>query len=154
MSHTLKKAPINLDNYLPYLVNRLGGELVEWYVDRALRDRDLTIGAGRVLAVLHEKGRQRLTDLSDLTTIETSTLSRLVTRLVSRGLVKRARRVTNSREISVELSSKGHALTEELIPSGLELEAAASLGISQRDLAIVKRSLRKMHENVSKSRCS
>lgn len=139
---------LNLSDYLPYLINRFGVTLVLWFSEQALSGHKLTIAMWRVLAVLADNDRLRLTDLSNLTSIEPSTVSRIVTRLVSLGLVRRTRRATNNREVSVELTSKGLTVTADLIPMARDLERVAISGISKRDLAIVKNALKKMHENL------
>jgi len=85
----------------------------------------------RVMAVLASTGGQRQIDLADLTSIDSSTLSRLVTRLVRLGLVTRTRSTSSNREVAVKLSPKGGALVAQLIPIGLEFESARD----RRDIA-------------------
>jgi putative tryptophan/tyrosine transport system substrate-binding protein len=46
------RANLNLDNYLPYLVNRVGSALVASMIKDALTEHDLSIAMWRVLAVL------------------------------------------------------------------------------------------------------
>ena len=83
-----------------------------------------------------------------MTSIEVSTLSRLVGRLVRMGLVTRSRSEKSSREVVVELSGKGRALVERLIPIAKELEQTASADMPAKDMAVVKRALRRMYENL------
>jgi MarR family transcriptional regulator, organic hydroperoxide resistance regulator len=140
---------LNLSDYLPYLINRVGFALVERFSADALAERGLTIAMWRVLAALSHNGSQRQIDLSNLTTIEVSTLSRLVTRLVRDGLVSRTRNSANSREVAVELTAKGRTIVAQMIPVALGLEEIAARGLPKSDLAVVKRSLRRMHENLA-----
>ena len=72
---------LDLDNYLPYLVNRVGTIIADQWGGEQLAPYRLSIAMWRVMAVLASKGGQRQIDLADLTSIEVSTLSRLVTRL-------------------------------------------------------------------------
>lgn len=144
------KQHLDLSNYLPYLVNRLGAALVEWFSENALGDRNLSIAMWRVFAVLENENSQRLTDLSHRTSIEISTLSRLVTRLEAMALVQRKRKASNNREVVIELNSRGLAMASAMIPVALELEHAAVSGVSKKDLAAVKRVLRTMHENLTR----
>jgi DNA-binding MarR family transcriptional regulator len=106
----------------------------------------------RVLAALSNRGEQRQIDLVDMTSIDASTMSRLVTRLVRLGLVTRARSKTSSREVVIALSGKGSALVQRLIPIARELERAASAEISARDMAVVKRVLRQIYSNLADGR--
>jgi DNA-binding MarR family transcriptional regulator len=105
-----------------------------------------------VLAALPNNGGQRQVDLSGMTAIDVSTMSRLVGRLVRMGLVTRSRSEKSSREVVVTLSGKGQALVERLIPIAKELERTASADISAKDLAVAKRALRRMYENLSRGR--
>jgi len=140
---------LDLSNYLPYLVNRFGAALVKWFSENALRGRHLSIVMWRVVAVLSSHDRVRMTDLSRLTSIEISTLSRIVTRLVTIGLVKRERRETNGREVIVGLSPQGVAVASEMIPIARELERAAVAGVPRKELETVKRTLETMHGNLA-----
>jgi MarR family transcriptional regulator, organic hydroperoxide resistance regulator len=140
---------LDLANYLPYLVNRLGSALVENFTASALAQHDVNIDAWRVMAVLANQGAQRQIDLAALTSIEVSTLSRLVTRMVRMGLVTRRRSESSNREVVVELAARGKGLVKRIIPLAHRLEASASAGIPASDMAAVKRALRRMFENMA-----
>jgi DNA-binding MarR family transcriptional regulator len=142
---------LDLADYLPYLVNRLGSALVANMTAKSLAQHQLTIDMWRVLAVLSYRGAQRQIDLVGMTSIDASTVSRLVTRLVQMALVTRRRSETSSREVEIELTTKGRTLVERIIPYAQRLEHTASIGIPAKDMAIVKRSLRKMYENMTDS---
>jgi MarR family transcriptional regulator, organic hydroperoxide resistance regulator len=149
---TVRRSKLELDDYLPYLINRVGTALAVRFTADQLAAHGLSIAMWRVLAVLSNNGGQRQIDLAGLTSTDASTLSRLVTRLVRMGLVSRARSRTNSREVLVALSAKGRALVDRLVPAALSLENALARGLSERDLAIVKRVLRRMYGNMSRHR--
>jgi DNA-binding MarR family transcriptional regulator len=142
------KSPIDLGDYMPYLVNRVGSIIAEQFGGDALARHHLSIAMWRVMAVLAANGSQRQIDLADLTSIDASTLSRLVTRLVRAGLVTRAPAANSNREVSVKLSAKGNALMARLIPLARQYEADALAGLPPQDVAVVKRSLRRMYENM------
>jgi DNA-binding MarR family transcriptional regulator len=76
----------------------------------------MTIAMWRVMVVLAEKGDQRQVDLSSLTTIDASSLSRLVTRMTTVRLVSRTRSTNSSREVVVKLTTKGHTIVARLFP--------------------------------------
>ena len=144
------RAQLDLDNYLPYLLNRVGFALVASYTRKALAEQDLNIDMWRLLAALANRGASRQVDLAVMTTIDTSTISRIVTRLVHRGLVTRGRSKTSSREVVVALSPKGQALVQRLIPVAKELEQTTSAGLPAKDMAVVKRALRLMYDNLAR----
>ena len=88
-------------------------------------------------------------DVAEITSIDVSTISRLVTRLVTLGLVTRTRSDTNNREVNVELSATGRTLVNMLIPRARALEDAAIAGIPSADLAITRETLRRMYDTMS-----
>ena len=139
---------LDLDNYLPYLVNRVGTIIAEQYRAEALAPYHLSIAMWRVMAVLASKGGQRQIDLADLTSIEVSTLSRLVTRLIRMGIASRTRSASSTREVVVKLTPKGKAQVARLVPLALSYEAAAIAGVRPEELALVKGALRRMYGNM------
>lgn len=147
-----ERSKLDLDNYLPYLINRVGFALVESFAAGALKQHGLTIDMWRVIAALSNNGGQRQVDLSGMTSIDVSTMSRLVSRLIRIGLVSRSRSEKSSREVVVALSPKGRTLVTRLIPIANRLEDIASAGLSAKDLAVVKRLLARMYENLARDR--
>ena len=146
MQHKLR---LDLDDYLPYLVNRVGRAGVEIFSADTLAAEGLTIDMWRVLVALNDGGAQRQVDLSARTSIEASRLSRVAARLESMGLVTRQRSKTSSREVIVALSPKGSALVSRLIPSALKLEDTAIKSIPAKDVQVLKRTLRLVFANLA-----
>jgi DNA-binding MarR family transcriptional regulator len=144
----VRRSKIDLDEFLPYLLNRVGSALVVRFTEDQLAGHGLSIAMWRVLAALSSNGPQRQIDLAELTSTDASTLSRLVTRLVRLGLVSRSRSRNNNREVDVALSPRGRTLVDRLIPAASRLEQDLSRGLSGRDVAGVKRALRRMHANL------
>jgi MarR family transcriptional regulator, organic hydroperoxide resistance regulator len=144
------KSPFTLDlgDYLPYLVNRVGSIIADQFGDEALAAHGLSIAMWRVIAALAGSGSQRQIDLADLTSTDASTLSRLVSRLVRMGLVLRTRSTNSNREVTVELSTKGTALVGRLIPVALAYEKAATAGLSREETLVLKRCLRRVYGNM------
>jgi DNA-binding MarR family transcriptional regulator len=147
-----RTATLDLGDYLPYLINRVGSIIAEQYGDEALKPHHLSIAMWRVMAALAAGGSPsrslRQIDLADLTSIDSSTLSRLVTRLVRMRLVTRSRSAKSNREVAVELSAKGKALVDRLIPIAHHYEAAAIAGLSREELDVLKRCLRQVYGNM------
>jgi DNA-binding MarR family transcriptional regulator len=126
---------LKFSDYLPYLVNRVGWLLVIDFGQNTLARHQLSIAMWRVLAVLANDDGQRQIDVAARTSIEVSTLSRVVTRMVKMGLVTRTRSATNNREVTVRLTAKGAAIS----------------GVAAEDLNVVRRSLRRMYQNLAAS---
>jgi DNA-binding MarR family transcriptional regulator len=143
-----RHTPVDLSEHLPYLINRVGSALVARFSAEALAGAHLSIASWRVLAVLSNNGGLRQTDLAEMTSIEASTLSRLITRLVRDDLVRRTRSNEDSREVAVALTRKAKTLMARLVPIAVGLQTAATQKLSKQDLATLKRVLRKMHNNL------
>ena len=141
-------AKLDLADYLPYLVNRVGTIIADQFGEEALAPHGLSIAMWRVMAVLASAGQQRQIDLAELTSIDASTLSRLVTRLVQFGIVTRARSASSNREVAIKLSAKGNTLVARLIPIAREYEAVAIAGLPSQELAVLKRCLRRIYANM------
>jgi len=146
------RSRIELANYLPYLVNRVGSIIADQFGSETLAAHGLSIAMWRVMAALEASGSARQIDLAELTSIDASTLSRLVTRLVRRGLATRSRSASSNREVAVALSAKGSALMARLVPVARAIEADAAAGLSAEDLAVLKRCLRRMFANMTDRR--
>jgi DNA-binding MarR family transcriptional regulator len=142
---------LDFSEYLPYLINRVGWLLVVDFGQNTLASHRLSIAMWRVLAVLANDGGQRQVDVAARTSIDVSTLSRVVTRLVKMGLVTRTRSATNNREVVVRLTPKGSAVLERVIPHAIALERRAIAGVPAEDLRVVRRSLRRMYQNLASS---
>ena len=143
--------PLDLSEHLPYLINRVGSALVARFSADALAGAHVSVASWRVLAALSGNGGLRQTDLAEMTSIDASTLSRLITRLVHDGLVRRTRSKKDSREVAVALTRKAEALLRKLVPVALRLQTLSTQNLSQRDLAALKRVLRQMHANLTRS---
>jgi MarR family transcriptional regulator, organic hydroperoxide resistance regulator len=142
---------LDFSEYLPYLINRVGWLLVVDFGQNTLAPHRLSIAMWRILAVLANDDGQRQIDLAARTSIDVSTLSRVVTRLVKTGLVTRTRSATNNREVVVRLTPRGAAMLARVIPHALALERIAIAGVPAKDLAVVRRSLRRMYQNLAAS---
>ena len=143
-----RRPHLDLAEFLPYLLNRVGSALVARFSESALAGTHLSIATWRVLAALSNNGPLRQIDIAEITSMDVSTMSRLVTRLVQMGLVSRTRSSTSNREVVVELTPKVATLVARLIPIAEDLQETATRGLSKQDLAVVKRALRRMHENL------
>jgi DNA-binding MarR family transcriptional regulator len=146
-----RHTPLDLSEHLPYLINRVGSALVARFSADALAGAHLSVASWRVLAVLSSNGGLRQTDLAEMTSIDASTLSRLITRLVHDGLVRRTRSKADSREVAVGLTRKAETSLRKLVPVALGLQDRATQSLSKRDLATLKRVLRQMHANLTRA---
>ncbi len=142
---------VHLDNYLPYLINRVGNILVQLF-SRDLAPFRLSVPMWRVIAVLAETGEQRLIDLSIMTSIDASTLSRLTEVMQRKQLVARQRSRHSKREVVVSIAPRGVELVSILGPIARAYEREMTAGLAASDLASTRRALRGMFDRLAKLR--
>lgn len=138
----------SLGQSLPFLLNRVGvlqGELF----GRELAVRNLTVPMYRVIASLAEVSGQRLGDLSASTSIELSTLSRLIGQMTSRRLVVRARQEDNARTVRIGLTVLGKSLARELIPRAQRYEQEALSVCTPAEVKVLRVALTKIYARLA-----
>ena len=95
-----------LDSYLPYLLNRAGARIAASFSEE-VRPLGATLQMWRVLAALRERDGRRMGDLSETTSIEVSTLTRLVDAMEQKGLVARRRNAGDARAVMLHATAAG-----------------------------------------------
>lgn len=138
----------DLQRYLPYLLNRAAIRITEAF-QRELRKDDLSVVMWRVLAVLWHDGSMRLGALAGATSIEVSTLSRLITSMQARMLVSRTRSTDDARAVEVDLTAEGRAIAERIVPLALQYESMALAGMSAADGDALRQLLTRLYGNLS-----
>jgi MarR family transcriptional regulator, organic hydroperoxide resistance regulator len=137
-----------LSDAFPYLLNRVGVRMGELF-SRRLEPYGVTLPMYRVMATLWEEGNRRLGELSHITSIELSTLSRLVGGMMRKGLVSRKRPNANARTVEINLTTKGRMLVEELIPLARLHEDVGLRSFRPDKIAELKRDLIKVFQNLA-----
>jgi MarR family transcriptional regulator, organic hydroperoxide resistance regulator len=138
----------DLQRYLPYLLNRAAIRITEAF-QRELRKDDLSVVMWRVLAVLWHDGSMRLGALAEATSIEVSTLSRLITSMQTRMLVSRIRCTDDARAVEVDLTVEGRVIAERIIPLALQYETMALADMSAAEGDALRRLLTRLYGNLS-----
>ena len=136
-----------LDSYLPYLLNRAGARIATSFGEE-VRPLGATLQTWRVLAALRERDGRRMGDLSDTTSIEVSTLTRLVDGMERKGLVARRRDANDARAVALHATAAGRRLTLRILPIAERYEAVALQGFEAREAEALKTALRRLYANM------
>ena len=136
-----------LSTSFPYIVRRVGLRIGELF-DRAVAPYGVDVSMYRVIAALAEQDRQQLGQLAEVTSIELSTLSRLVGTMSGKGILTRRRPRGNGRIVEISLSVKGRRLAADLMPVAVRFEAAAVAGFVEADVARLKAQLEAAYSNL------
>jgi MarR family transcriptional regulator, organic hydroperoxide resistance regulator len=139
----------DLFNYLPYLINRAGVRVATMFTQE-VKPFDVTVQEWRVLAALSFNGPQRMSGLADLTSIDRTTLSRLVTRMEQGGFVTRSRVEEDGREVHIGLSKKGAKTADGITPVAVRYEEIALDGFTDEEAKALKEMLKRVYGNFDK----
>jgi DNA-binding MarR family transcriptional regulator len=137
-----------LDSYLPYLLNRAGVRIAASFSEE-VRPLGATLQMWRVLAALRERDGRRMGDLSETTSIEVSTLTRLVDAMEKNGLVARRRDAGDARAVALHVTPAGRRLTRRLLPIAERYERVALDGFSAAETSALKSALRRLYDNMT-----
>lgn len=144
----LESPMYQLSDAFPYLLNRVGVRMGALF-SRRLEPYGITLPMYRVMATLWENGNRRLGELAEVTSVELSTLSRLVGAMMRKGLVSRKRPDANARTVEINLTAKGQRLVEELIPLAKLHEEVGLRSFPPDKIAELKRDLIKVFQNLA-----
>ncbi|MGB0631279.1 MAG: MarR family winged helix-turn-helix transcriptional regulator [Alphaproteobacteria bacterium] len=144
---TGKTPEFHLEQFLPYLVHRVGSRLAEGFEDR-FDKAGLNLQQWRAAAVLYEYGPQTMGDIARRTSINASTMTRLIGQMEKQDLVKRERPVANQRTVYVRLLAEGRQRVESLIPQVIDYETDLSACFSPTELQTFKTLLEKFFHSL------
>jgi DNA-binding MarR family transcriptional regulator len=102
-----------------------------------------------VLVRLWEQDGRTQTDLGESTFRDRPTMSRILDGMERRGLVERRADPESARVWRVHLTPQGKGLRKKLVPKAKKLVGRMQRGISERDLAVTRETLRKMFVNLT-----
>ena len=135
---------------IPFLMHQIASQVMT-SVNRHARTYGLKFEGVRVLYRLMAKDGRAIGDLARLTGIELSTLSRVVSRMEARGLVRRVRGAEDGREVIVFLTPKGRALAQKERPVYFrDYEKILLAGLGPRETDALRDALGLMLENMNR----
>ena len=100
-----------------------------------------------LLRLFREREEWTTTQLAEALPVNVSRVSRVVTKMVGMGLMRRRRRRNDRRVVMLALTEEGNALTLELHRRVLAYDARLSEGVSEEDLAVFASVLSKVMAN-------
>src|SRR6188768_2205511 len=81
----------------------------------AVVEGEVTLPQFRALVVLAVRGPQRSIDIADELQVNPSTGTRMLDRLIRKGLVRRLRSTADRRVVRVRLTAAGHDIVEQVL---------------------------------------
>jgi len=121
---------------------------------RALQARlaavDVSFGHWVFLRILWEEEGITQRELSDRAGLMEPTTHSAILKMEELGYVVRRRKDNNRRKLFVYLTRKGKTLKQKLVPMAEDVNGTALAGISESDIAITRKSLLAMVDNLSR----
>lgn len=104
----------------------------------------------RMLAQLARGDGQSSSALAERAALDRAQTSRAVGRLVEKGLVARAPRQGNRREVLLRLTDQGHALHAALLPRVAQINRDLLSALSETEVATLEDLLRRLREQAER----
>jgi len=148
MTATLPPPSVALDDQLCFALYAASRAVTARYRPM-LEELGLTYPQYLVMMLLWEQDNQTVGQLGSRLALDSGTLSPLLKRLTTAGLVSRHRRVEDERSVSIALTDAGRALQQRSIRISEEMIAAIGFDASEFD--DLKQRLRLLTERVSQA---
>ena len=130
----------DLEEFTPYLMNRIMARYNKG-VEAALKEVGVSVAQMRALVVLAESGPCTINELSVLTVIKQSTLSRTLDTMENAGLLTREARDGDSRVRLITLTDAGRTAFEAAWPAMLGMRDTMLSSLDPEERATLNRML-------------
>ena len=136
-----------LESHVFYLFTQIFGRRNRHLAEK-LRPLRLTVPQWRVLAVLRERAGCTMNELADFTTIDRTTLTRALDRMVRDGLIERRSDALDRRSTRLMLTAAGAAAFRRVLPRVVEQNERAMQGFDEGERAALRALLHRMIRNL------
>jgi DNA-binding MarR family transcriptional regulator len=133
----------DLHDFVPFLMARVGSLMAQSFAPH-LEQSGITMHMWRVVLVLHFNGPLTLVDISRITGVKTSTLSRLIGRMIDKRLLTRRRSEEDMRTVQISLRHEGQALFRKLWPEAANAQERVTAPFAGPELEKFKDMLRQI----------
>lgn len=141
---------VPLDDFTPYLLNRIVNR-INTNLGEALKSTGITVPLYRVLAVLIAGDGRSVNELAVYTVTEQSTLSKILARMETQGLVTRQANAEDGRVVEICITDAGRSAYAQVLPIALAHYEQAVAGLSPTERVDLVAMLHRVLDNV---RCS
>lgn len=139
---------LSAEQSLGFVVNRTANNLAT-ALARALCPYDVTPQQWAVLLVLWEEEGQSQQQIAERTFRDPPGTARIVDRLQRKGLVVRVPDPADRRVQRIHLTDQGRDVQKKLVPLARQVLERGLQGISEEDLAVVLRTLKRVDSNLT-----
>lgn len=119
-------------------------------MDKVLHKHGVSKPIYRVMTVLREHQPASIGTIAEAALTKRSTISRIIDRMIEQGLVSTESNPEDNRITEVTLTPSGQQTLRKLTPIVGRQFSRAMVGISNRDISHLLRTLKKISDNLSK----
>ncbi len=119
----MSQSALQLERYLPYLLNVLAHQVSRNLAQVYEAQFDLSIPEWRLMAHLAESERISVREVFQHVDMDKAKISRASARLEARGLMEKRPSANDRRLVEMRLTESGRALFEDIKPIALDYEA-------------------------------
>ncbi len=139
-----------LEDHVYYLFTQIVGRRNR-HIAQKLKPFGVTVPKWRVLAALYARPAVTMNQLAQLTTIDRTTLTRTLDRMVRGKLVERRADPHDRRSVRLRLAARGEGIFGRVLPLVMEDNALATRGIRPADLAQFRHILVRIVDNLDRN---
>ena len=140
-------APFRLEEHLFYYFSQILARRNR-RLNVELRRFGLDYSRWRVMAVLNEQPGCSMQQLSDLTSVDRTTLTHTLRLMESEGLITRQARSSDRRSVALSLTPHGGELLAQILPTVLRQTERALKGFEPREILALRKQLTRIVENL------
>lgn len=140
---------IELDHSILYLMNRVVARLNRSLHEQLLLQK-LSFQHWRVLSVLSVRRQPTIAEISEYAVIPHSTLSRLLTRMETEGLVRRKLSAIDERAVKISITSKGRSILKQITPIAVQIREDALAEFSKDEVEAFRKKLTRLYKTISR----
>jgi len=137
----------DLEGHVFYLFTQIMGRRNR-QLQEQLAPCGVSVPRWRILAVLHERSGCTMNELADVTTVDRTTLTRALDRMVAEGLVARQSDARDRRNVRLGLTAAGNDAFRRVLPRVVAQNERATDGFSAAEAASIRALLHRMLRNL------
>lgn len=137
----------HLDNSVGFLIHGIKQKMKRRMCER-LKKCGITTEQRSIVLILSERGAMTQSKLCELVGSEPSNLTITLKRLECKGLVKKIDHPSDARAYLVDATDDAKKMAPELQALSSQISGSLLEGISDEDMAVTMKTLKKMHDNL------
>jgi len=122
----------------------LANQYKDRVLDKHLAPYDVTAAQFKVLLLLMRDGTDTPAELSRCLSLDSGAMTRMLDRLESKGLLRRTRSLGDRRQVQLELTDQGTALSGELMQVGVDALNELTACLERTELDQLEQLLRRL----------